>query len=249
MRTYGTKGVEQAVSIDLSSGGKEYVVSGFAIGREGDKDAWVFKTDMAGNPVWSNLYGASADSVEVAAEITNDGLDGYVFTGMAESSFTINQDYYLVNLDHDGNTGLCQKEFTRAWKEHKPCLNANFQGVDVNDIRIACTQYDKVAYRARECSGRLISGRMAKPESSSADAITVSPNPTSTSVQVLFQDPVIKGAGGTLTIFNHKGKIVYNELVSSDETRIPMEGLPNDVYMMRFITKEGKQYQKKFIKK
>lgn len=247
MRTYGTTEIEQGASLDLASGGKEYVVSGFAIDKEGNKDAWVFKTDFAGNPVWSNLYGTTADSVEVAAEITDNGLDGYIFTGTAESTFTINEDYYLVNLDHDGKSGLCQKEFTRDWKRHKPCLDANFQGVDVNDLKFACTQYEKADYRVRECSGRLTFGQVE--QQSSQEVITVSPNPTSISVQVLFQDKLIKAAGGTLTMFNHSGKIVYKDVVNAEEVSIPLENLPNDVYMVRFISKDGKEYQKKFIKK
>jgi hypothetical protein len=251
MRTYGTKQIEQGISIDLASGGKEYVVSGIAIDETGDKDAWVFKTDMAGNPVWSNLYGTSADSssVEVAAEISDDGRDGYVFTGTAESSFTVNEDYYLVNLDHNGKSGLCEKEFTRDWKRHRPCLDANFQAVDVNDMKFACTLYEKADYRERKCSEELTFNKMEESSSSQAETMTVSPNPTSTSLQVLFQNAVVKGAGGTLTIVNHNGKVVYKSNVTSDEVSIPMETLPNDVYLMRFITKDGKEYQKKFIKK
>ena len=248
MRTYGTKEIEQGISIDLSNGGKEYVVSGFAIDGEGDKDAWVFKTDMIGNPLWSNLYGASGNSVEGATEISNDGLDGYIFTGTAQSSFTINEDYYLVNLDHNGKSGLCEKEFTRESKFQKPCLSANFQAVNINDIRFACTQYEKVDYVARKCSDRLI-GKLSPQRSSDEEAITISPNPTSTSVKILFQDAAITGAGGTLTVFNRNGKVVYEGDVTSDEVRIPVEGLPSDIYMVRFIGKDGKQYQKKFIKK
>jgi hypothetical protein len=203
---------------------------------------------MTGNTFWSNLYGASADAVEVAAEITNDGQDGFVFTGTAQSSFTINEDYYLVNLDRDGKSGSCEKEFTRDFKSHWPCLNANFQAVNINDIRFACTQYEKVDYVARKCSGSLI-GQQTQPKSVPADVISISPNPTSTSVKVLFQDVAITSEGGTLTIFNRNGKIVYSDIVTSDEVRVPVEGLPNDIYMVRFVGKDGKQYQTRFIKK
>jgi len=249
MRTYGTKQPEQGASIDLSSGGKEYVVAGFAVDSTGDKDAWVFKTDMAGNPIWSNLYRASSDSTELAAEITNDGGSGYVFTGKVESPlFTTNEDYYLVNLDFNGKTGACEKEFTRAWKKHEPSTYSDFQAVDVKDIRVVCTQYEKADYVARKCFDRGSLGVVA-PQTVPTDVMSVSPNPTSTSIKVLFQDVATKEDGGTIVVFDRNGKIVYKGAVTSDEMQIPVENLPIDVYMVRFTTRDGKQYQKKFIKK
>lgn len=250
MRTYGTKEFEQGSSIALASGGKEYVVSGSAINERGHQDAWVFKTDMAGDPVWSNLYGISSDTLEMATEITDNGEDGYIFTGTAESSYTINKDYYLVNLDHNGKTGSCEKEFTRDWKRHRPCLDANFQAVNVDDLRFACTQYEKADYRERKCSESFGIGQLEEPERLAEDVITVSPNPASISVKVLFGDAVTRGAeGGAITVFNHNGKIVYKNKVTSGEVDIPLESLENDIYMVRIITKDGKEYQKKFMKK
>lgn len=247
MRTYGTNRQEQAHSLDLSSGGKEYVVAGFAVDSIRGIDAWVFKTDMAGNPIWSNLYRASSDSTELANEITNDGGNGYVFTGKVESPlFTTNNDYYLVNLDVNGKTGACQNEFTKAWEKHGPSIEKNFQAVDVKDIRLACTQYENADYRARKCFDR-ISSELA-PSTAPNEVISVSPNPSSTSIKILFQDVDIKD-GGTIVVFDRNGKIVYNGEVTSNEMQIPVDGLANDIYIVRFTTKDGKQHQKRFIKK
>ena len=247
MRTYGTNRQEQAHSLDLSSGGKEYVVAGFAVDSIRGIDAWVFKTDMAGNPIWSNLYRASSDSTELANEITNDGGNGYVFTGKVESPlFTTNNDYYLVNLDVNGKTGACQNEFTKAWEKHGPSIYKNFQAVDVKDIRLACTQYENADYRARKCFDR-ISSELA-PSTAPNEVISVSPNPSSTSIKILFQDVDIKD-GGTIAVFDRNGKIVYNGEVTSNEMQIPVEGLANDIYIVRFTTRDGKQHQKKFVKK
>jgi len=249
MRTYGTDQTEQALSLDLSGGGREYVVAGFAIDKIRGKDAWVFKTDMAGNPIWSNLYRADSDSTELAAEITNDGRDGYVFTGSVESSyFTTNEDYYLVNLDVNGKTGACQDEFTRAWKKHEPFTYKIFEAVDVKDIRIVCTQYEKADYRARKCFDRGSLGEVA-PQTVPNEVLSVSPNPTSTSIKILFQDVDIKEDGGTIAVFDRNGRIVYKGDVTSDEMQIPVEGLPNDIYIVRYTTNDGKQHQKRFIKK
>ena len=249
MRTYGTTQPEQGASIDLSSGGKEYVVAGFAISKTRGKDAWVFKTDMAGNPIWSNLYGAPSDSTELATEITNDGGNGYVFTGIAESAFfTTNEDYYLVNLDVNGKTGACENEFTRAWKKHEPLTYGSFQAVEVKDIRIACTQYENANYRARKCTEQILLGELA-PQTVPTEVFTVSPNPTSTAIKISFQDAAIKEDGGTIAVFDRNGKIVYKGAVTSDEMHISVEGLPNDIYIVRFTTRDGKQHQKKFIKK
>jgi hypothetical protein len=251
MRTYGTKEIEQGLSIDLSSGGNEYVVSGFAIDAPGNKDAYVFKTDINGNPLWSNLYGFTSDAIEQAAEISNNGGDGYIFTGTTESFYSINRDFYLVNLKSDGNSEGCQKIFTRDWKPQWPCIFSNFQSVDVKDIKFACTQYEKTDYRVKSCEGggAAPTGRLADPSSESTEALAIVPNPTSTAVQVLFNDPALQKGGGSLVIYNHDGKIVHQQFVLPGEIRIPVESFPNDLYMVRFTTKDGKQYQKKFIKK
>ena len=52
-----------------------------------------------------------------------------------------------------------------------------------------------------------------------------------------------------IAVFDRNGKIVYKGDVTSDEMQIPVEGLPNDLYIVRFTTRDGKQYQNKFIKK
>jgi hypothetical protein len=251
MRTYGTKEIEQGLSIDLSSGGNEYVVSGFAIDAWGNKDAYVFKTDISGNPIWSNLYDFASDSLEQAAEISNNGADGYIFTGTVEAFHTINRDFYLVNLKNDGNSERCQKIFTRDWKPQLPCTFSNFQSVDVKDIKFACTQYEKTDYRVRSCEGGGAAplGRLDDSSSETTEELAIIPNPSSTSVQVLFKDASLQKRGGSLVVFNRNGKIVHEQLVTSGEIRIPVETLPNDLYMVRFTTNDGKQYQKKFIKK
>jgi hypothetical protein len=246
MRTYGTNQPEQGLSIDLSSGGKEYVVAGFAVSKTRGKDAWVFKTDMAGNPIWSNLYGAPSDSTELATEITSDGASGYVFVGMAESAFfTNNEDYYLVNLDVNGKTGACEIEFTQAWERHEPFTYRSFEAVEVNDIKVACTQYERAEYVARKCKDQILRDDPA----AQTEVFSISPNPTSTSIKILFLDVAIKEEGGTVAVFDRNGKIVYKGDVTSDEMQVPVEGLPSDVYIVRFTTREGKQYQKRFFKK
>jgi hypothetical protein len=245
MRTYGTIQSEQGLSLDLSSGGREYVVAGFSLNGIGSKFAWVFKTDMTGNPIWSNLYIASSDSTQYAAEITNDGGNGYVFTGMMDSPLTTNNDYYLAHLDVNGQTGACQYEFTRAWNKHKPDTYSNFQAVDVKDIRMVCTQYERADYVAKRCTDAISFGDLA-PQT---DVFSISPNPTSTSIKILFQDADMKKEGGTIAVVDRNGKVVYKGDVTSDEMQVPVEGLPSDLYIVRFTTRDGKQYQKRFIKK
>jgi hypothetical protein len=248
MRTYGTKQIEQGLSVDLSSGGSEYIVSGLAVDEGGNKDAYVFKTDMTGNLIWSNVYGSAG--LEAAAEITNNGFGGYIFTGVADSYYTINQDFYLVNLKSGGESEGCQNVFDQGWKSQWPCTSSNFQSVDVNDIRMVCTQYERTDYSVQLCEAGASVGRLAEPSPESADVLTIVPNPTSTSVQVLFEDAAVQKAGGSLAIFNRNGKIVHQQMVpASGEIRIPVENLPNDLYMVRFTTSDGKQHQKKFIKK
>lgn len=248
MKRYGTEKIEEARSIDLSSGGAEYVISGHAIDSAHNKSALVVKTDAAGNFKWANLYGAAADSIESAAEITNNGKDGYIFTGYAESTFTINEDVYLVNISHDGDSGGCQEKYNVGLDNLQPCLFSNFQAVNINDLKAACTQYEKVKYQIKTCPAFTTASSFSDQQPSD-DAIAVIPNPSSTSVRVLFQDNSIEENGGDLVIYNRNGTVVHRASVTSGDLRIPVENFPDDIYMIRFTAKNGKQYQKKFIKK
>jgi hypothetical protein len=250
MKTYGTKNNESGRSIDLSSGGREYIVTGEASNGSGQTDALVFKTDMAGNVLWSNLYGSASSPLEGGQEITNNGLDGYVFAGTAEADYTIDRDFYLVNLSHDGESDGCQREFSKDAIPQTPCISAGFQDVKVSNMRMVCTQHARIDYQVHVCAtGAPSVGTLQESQSETTDGFSIVPNPASSAVQIVFQDISIPKNGGTVVIYNRNGKLVQRIPVTSGDIQVPLHGLPDDIYVIHFITKDGKQYQKRFIKK
>ena len=63
----------------------------------GDYDAWLVKTDVAGNVLWNQTYGGTnTDSVNSLVE-TSDG--GYAIAGDTYSFGAGNEDFWLVKTD------------------------------------------------------------------------------------------------------------------------------------------------------
>jgi len=65
-------------------------------------NAWLIKTDTAGNIVWQNTYGGSAFDLALNMDTTLDG--GYILCGYSNSGFGAGgNDIYLVKTDINGN--------------------------------------------------------------------------------------------------------------------------------------------------
>jgi hypothetical protein len=73
----------------------------------GEHDGWLLKLDSAGNIMWSNTYGGSADDRIRCARETADG--GFVFAGSSESTDLQctgnhgNYDFWAGKVDSSGN--------------------------------------------------------------------------------------------------------------------------------------------------
>ena len=92
-----------------------YILSGFSFSNDGDvsnnhgnADAWVAKTDNAGNILWSKLYGGSKDDATFDLRAATDqGLMAAGFTE-SEDGQVINEqsgmgDFWVIRLDQSGN--------------------------------------------------------------------------------------------------------------------------------------------------
>jgi hypothetical protein len=66
-------------------------------------DAWLVKTDAAGNMMWNQTYGETNDDGAYALVETSDG--GYALAGITGSFGAGNYDSWLVKTDASGNVG------------------------------------------------------------------------------------------------------------------------------------------------
>lgn len=120
-RTYGGSDVDNARNI-VASADYGYVIGGYSKSSDFDTtinrgltDAWFFKIDAAGNPIWQKAFGGSGnDSVD---SIIRTDDNGYLFLGYSYSSnFDVtsnqgNSDFWIVKLSAEN---LAVAEFNPA---------------------------------------------------------------------------------------------------------------------------------------
>jgi len=97
---FGSSGNDGTYSLARTSD-HGFVLAGYTFnyGAVAD-DAWIIKTDSAGNQVWANHYGSNGS--ERAMSIVQDFNHNSVFSGYSNSYGNGSQDFYLVRLDSAG---------------------------------------------------------------------------------------------------------------------------------------------------
>ena len=100
-RTFGGSQNDYANSVQQTSDGG-YIVAGSSASFEtaGGSDAWVFKLNQAGDLVWQQTFGGTADDAANSVQKTSDG--GYIVAGTTSSFGAGNQDAWVLKLDGIG---------------------------------------------------------------------------------------------------------------------------------------------------
>jgi hypothetical protein len=246
MKTYGTKYPEQGKSIHITKtlwGGVEYVVAGMATDEFGNQDAYVFKTDQFGNLKWTSLYG-TIDGTEQASEISRNET-GYVFTGLTKSSFSNGVDIYLVGMDTNGKTGSdCERKLIQTEKRQAPCIKDGFQQVYVDDLKRVDRSFDKVVYNVKKCSDTPSIGLTEPLEDAAVLRIT-----TLSSNFIKVDSEKIEIEGGIIQLLNSNGTLIEEATITNGNTTISTANIPDNLFIIRVITHDGKQHVQKFFKK
>jgi len=102
-RVYGNPNWGQGVAVAQTNDGG-YLTCGYLDLMTGNRKAYIIKTDIMGDTIWTRLYGNDFETNFQSFDFTNDG--GYIFTGYQEVSHEGPYDVYLVKTDANGIVGL-----------------------------------------------------------------------------------------------------------------------------------------------
>jgi hypothetical protein len=100
-KTYGGNGTDYGYGVVQTSDGG-YAISGYTTSNGTNKeDAWLIKTDAAGNMQWNKTYGGTGTDEALGIVQSSDG--GYAIEGYTNSFGAGSMDFYLVKTDAAGN--------------------------------------------------------------------------------------------------------------------------------------------------
>ncbi len=116
----GLRSVQQT-----SDGG--FIATGwtFSLGPQAVGNAWLVKTDSAGNQEWSKAYGGTDVDRGYWVQQTRDG--GYIFTGYTASYGAGNDDVLLIKTDNQGNQ-LWMKTFGGSGRDYGNSIQLDADG-------------------------------------------------------------------------------------------------------------------------
>ena len=107
-QAYGGSRVDRVFSARQTADGG-FVAAGVSNSFNGtDRDAYIIKTDLAGNLQWETLFGEELDDVAHSVHLAGDG--SYFITGYTRNFGASDNDALILSIDPDGNI-VRQKTF------------------------------------------------------------------------------------------------------------------------------------------
>jgi hypothetical protein len=101
-KKYGGAGREEGHAVQQTGDGGFIIAGTTTSYGAGRTDAWLIRTNAAGDTVWTKTYGGSSEDYAEAVELTADG--GFIITGNTFYPGSVNSDLWLIRADATGDT-------------------------------------------------------------------------------------------------------------------------------------------------
>lgn len=132
-KTYGGDEIDAALCVTDEDGG--YIFSGGTYSKGSGEQAWIVKTDVAGDTIWSKAFGGPGDERAYYIIKVEDG--GYVSTGYITNLGTTGRDYFLLKLNASGDS-VWMKTYHKNSIDWALCVQ---QTMDMGYVIVGFTQH------------------------------------------------------------------------------------------------------------
>jgi hypothetical protein len=117
-KTFGGSNSDRAESVQQTSDGG-YIIAGYTASfGAGGSDAWLIKTDAAGNEEWNKTFGGSDANQALDVKETSDG--GYILAGLTKSHDAGGTDLWLIKVAPISGANLPKVETTTVAPKTTP---------------------------------------------------------------------------------------------------------------------------------
>jgi len=234
-RTYGGASEDLGNSVQQTADGG-YVIAGYTASfGAGDWDAYLIKTDAAGDTTWTRTFGTTGPDYGYSVRQTTDG--GYVVTGQVHDSLTEEGKASIVKTDSNGGTLwtmlLCPAGYVDA-EGHSVVQTAD-GGYAILGYAYGYPGHGTDVFLAKtDPDGNVaVAEPKASPHRVPALTLSCTPNPASGSVTISLSPSISLSLSPVLRIYDAGGRLVLSQPVRTSPFPLSTSDLPSGAYFLR----------------